>query len=95
MRAADGYFANGISVTTEAFKLIGGLYGVDALATWGGSSVKLQRVAGDGSTVLPVAASTDFSANGFATVNLPAGDYKLTIATATAVYVTVQRIPGE
>jgi hypothetical protein len=45
--------------------------------------------------VLSVAASTDFSANGFATVNLPAGDYKLTIATATAVYVTVQRIPGE
>jgi hypothetical protein len=74
---------------------MGGLYGVDAMATWGGGSVKLQRIAGDGSTLVSVSNGTDFTANGYAAVNLPSGDYKLVVATATGVYVNVRRIPGE
>ncbi|MGE3279683.1 MAG: hypothetical protein AB7H90_03505 [Alphaproteobacteria bacterium] len=93
MRPIDGYLATNISATTAAFKLRGGLYGVDAIATWGGGSVTLQRVAGDGSTM--VTAMTAFSANGYATAYLPPGDYKLAVATATGVYVNVRRIPGE
>jgi hypothetical protein len=45
MHAIDGYLASNIDATIAAFKLEGGLYGVDAMATWGSSSVKLQRVA--------------------------------------------------
>lgn len=95
MRAVDGYFAQGISATTAAFPLTGGKYGVDALATWGGGSVKLQRVAGDGSSLISVSSATDFTANGYATIDLPSGSYKLVIATATGVFVQIRRIPGE
>jgi hypothetical protein len=95
MRALDGYHASNISATTAAFTLAGGKHGVDAIATWGGGSVKLQRVAGNGSSLASVSSATDFSANGFATVDLPAGSYKLVVDTATGAYVQVRRIPGE
>lgn len=95
MRPVDGYTASNISASTAAFHLRGGLYGVDAVATWGGGSVKLQRLAADGTTYLSVASATDFTANGYTTVNLPPGDYKLIVATASAIYVSVRRIPGE
>jgi hypothetical protein len=94
-RAVDGYFANNISATTAAFPLAGGRYAVDALATWNAGSVKLQKIAGDGSTLVSVSSATDFTANGFATVDLPSGKYKLVVATATAASVVIRRIPGE
>jgi hypothetical protein len=93
MRACDGYHASNIAATTAAFPLMGGLYGVDAMATWGGGSVTLQKLAGDGSTY--VTAATAFAANGYVTVDLPAGNYKLVVATASGVYVNLRRIPGE
>lgn len=93
MRARDSYTASNIAATTAAFTLAGGLYGVDASATFGGGSITLQKLAGDGSTY--VTALTAFSAAGYATVNLPPGTYKIAIATASAVYVTITRIPGE
>lgn len=95
MRAVDGHSESNIAATTAAFKLTGGLYGVDAVGTWGGGSAKLQKLAADGSTYLSVSSGTDFTANGYSTVNLPAGSYKIVIATATAVYVNIRRIPGE
>lgn len=93
MRACDGYFAQNISATTAAFHLDGGKYGIDYIATWGGGSVTLQKMGADGSTY--VTAATAFSANGYVTVDLPSGTYKLAVATATAVYVDIRRIPGE
>ena len=87
-------FSN-IAASTAAFKLGGGRYGVDAVATWGGGSAKLQRLAGDGSTYLSVSSATDFGANGYATVDLTAGVYRFTIATATAIYLQLARIPSE
>lgn len=95
MRACDGYNAANISATTAAFPLLGGLYGVDCVATFSAGTVKLQKLAGDQSTYVSVSSGTDFSAAGYATVNLPAGTYKLTVATATAAYVQIRRIPGE
>ena len=95
MRAVDSYFASNISATTAAFALGGGKYGIVAMATWGGGSVKLQQVAGDGSTTVSVSSATDFTANGYATVDLPSDNYKLVVTTATGVYVQVRRIPGE
>jgi hypothetical protein len=94
-RARDSQTFTNISATTAAFQLQGGKYGVDAVATWGGGSAKLQRLAADGTTYLSVSSTTDFTANGFAAVDLPAGSYRFTIATASAAYLNVVRVPGE
>lgn len=82
-------FSN-ISATTAAFSLRGGLYAVTAKGTWGGGSATLQRLASDGSTY--VTALTAFAADGFQTLTLPPGTYKVAIATATAVYVDIVEI---
>lgn len=95
MRAVDGYKASNIDASTAAFALRGGKYAVCVEATFGGGSVKLQVLGPIGSTYFSVASGTDFTAAGFATVDLPAGMYRLTIATATAAYANITRIPGE
>ena len=93
MRAGDGYWASNISANTAAFVLRGGLYGVDVVAT-GTGTVTLEKLAGDGTTYVTALAA--FSTNGaYATVYLPPGTYKLAVATFTAVYAQVQRIPGD
>lgn len=98
MRAIDGKIISNASAATaqeSTFVLAGGLYAVYAAATWGGGSAKLQILLGDGSTYVSVSSATDFTANGYATVNLPAGSYRFTCATASALYLNVARIPGE
>jgi microcystin-dependent protein len=88
----DGQLFSNISANTSPFKLSGGQYGIDVVATFGGGSVKPQKLLGDGSTYASVSSGTDFSAAGYATINLPKGSYRLTIATATAVYASIARI---
>src|SRR5690349_6678108 len=90
---ADLQLFSNISATTSAFRLNGGKYGIDVVATFGGGSVKLQKLAGDASTYVSVSSATDFAAAGYATVDLPSGNYRLTIATASAVYVQLDHIP--
>jgi hypothetical protein len=82
-------FSN-ISATPAAFTLRGGQYGVTVHATWGGGSVTLQRLAVDGATY--VTCLTAFTADGYASVNLPSGTYQLGVATATGVYVDLVAI---
>jgi len=82
-------FAN-ISATTAAFVLKGGRYALQVIATWGGGSVTLQRMANDSSTYVTVLAP--FATNGYATIDLPVGTYKLTVATATGIYADIQSI---
>jgi hypothetical protein len=91
--AVDGKTFSNISANTAAFTLLGGKYAVAAIATFGGGSVKLQALGPDGSTYLSVASGTDFTAAGYGTVDLPPGQYRFTIATATAVYASVYRVP--
>lgn len=86
----ERYYFENISATTAAFILKGGLYGVTANATWGGGSVTLQRLAADGSTY--VTCLTAITADGYATVSLPPGTYKLAVATASAIYVDITAI---
>lgn len=95
MRAVDGYnLDNGSDATDQVvFALSGGKYGITAIGTWGGGSLTLERLAGDGSTW--VTAATAITADGFVAVELPRGSYRFTIATATAVYVGIERIPGD
>ena len=79
-----------ISATPATFTLRGGQYGVTANATWGGGTLTLQRLAVDG--VSYVTCLTAFTADGYASVNLPSGTYRLLVATATAIYVDVVAI---
>jgi len=79
-----------ISANTAPFTLRGGNYGITVSATFGGGSVTLQRLATDGTTY--VTCVTAFTAAGYASANLPSGTYRLTIATATAVYADVVSI---
>jgi hypothetical protein len=66
-----------IGATTAAFGLSGGVYGVTCVgATFG--TVTLQILGEDGSTYLT--ALPAFAANGYATVSLPAGTYKIAVA---------------
>jgi len=97
-------FSN-ITVTTSPFILVGGGYLVSISATFGGGSVKLQVLGPDGSTYLDIKQPFDnagteqddvistWSANGAKLMPLGPGQYRLTIATATAVYANIDRIP--
>jgi len=78
-----------ISATPAAFGLPGGLYGLTVMGT-GFGTVTLQRLAPDGSTY--VTCLTQFSANGYASAQLPSGKYQLTVATATAIYADIVAI---
>lgn len=91
--AVDGFGFSNIAASTSAFKLKGGRYGVTAAATFGGGSVKLQRLTLDGSTYVSMASAGDFTAAGGSILDLPPGTYRFTIATASAVYAEVQGIP--
>lgn len=93
MRSADGIGFTNINATPDDFELAGGKYGIAVVATWGGGSVQLQKVGPDGSTLLPV--MTAFTDDGYVTADIPRGTYQLTIATATGIYASVERIPGE
>lgn len=77
--------------TDVTFRLLGGLYGIMANATWGGGNVTLKGLSSDGTTYVTVA--TAITADGYATVYLPAGFYKADITTATALYLTIVPIP--
>ena len=94
--ATDSYNVQNVSATPATFNLLGGKYAVTAEATWGGGSAKLQIQSpklGPAATFISVNSSTDFAANGFFVLDLPAGTYQITIATATAVYLSIVGLP--
>lgn len=69
----------------------GGKASFQAEATWGGGSAKLQGKLPNG-TAYDVAT---LSANGVSSVlDLPAGEYRVLIATATAVYAKLVHVPA-
>ena len=82
-------FSN-ISATTSQFTLLGGWYGLTAHATWGGGNATLQRLAADGSTW--VTAATAITADGLSVVQLPGGQYRVAITTASAVYIDITSV---
>jgi hypothetical protein len=92
--ASEGQFFQNVAATTAQFPLRGGKYGIDATATFGGGSVKFQKLLGDGVTFQSVSSATDFTAAGYAVIDLPPGQYRFTIATATAVFAAVTRVPS-
>jgi hypothetical protein len=81
-----------IVATTAAFALRGGKYAIAANAT-GSGTMGLQMQGADGVTFIAV--HTAFAAvTGFVTVDLPPGQYKFVIATFTAVYASICRVPS-
>ena len=94
MRAtADGQLFANIAATTSGFALSGGLYSLNAVATWGGGNVALQVLGPDATTW--ITALTALTANGGTTGYLPSGQYRVAVTTATAVYAALSRIPGD
>lgn len=70
-----------LNTTPDTFNLDAGVYGLTLAATvWG--TAALQRVFPGG---ILVTVLTAFAANGYATVQLPAGRYQLTAAGITAL----------
>jgi hypothetical protein len=90
--ATEAKLFSNIAATTAAFALLGGRYVVTVSATFGGGSVKFQILGPDNATFISIGA--DFTAAGVATVDVPPGQFRLTIATATAVFASICRVPN-
>lgn len=90
MGYATGTRIANTSTSSGAFDLEAGQYGVTVNATFGGGSVTLQKLSHDGATYVTCLAA--FTAAGYATVNLPRGTYRFTVATATAVYAAIEPV---
>jgi hypothetical protein len=89
MAYTKGLHFKNISATPGPFDIQSGQYGVTVKGT-GFGTVTLQRLSSDASTY--VTCLTAFSQNGYQTVNLPDGTYKLTIASASAVYADIEPV---
>lgn len=60
--------------TGNPYKVIaGGLYALSVVATWNGSTAKLQILGPDGATYQDIDAALSFTANGIQGVDLPGG----------------------
>lgn len=90
MSAAEAKQFSNISATTAAFPLLGGKYGLDISATWSSGNAQVETLAIDGSTWLNVGSAV--TANGTSTYDLPAGQYRIGISSATAVYAALTKI---
>jgi hypothetical protein len=80
-------------VTTPTFKLKGGRYAIDAVAT-GTGTFGLQRLALDGVTWIPVHTAFTTGANFLSPLDLPAGSYRVVDTVVTALYFEVSGIFG-
>jgi len=93
MRAAESVqFANQAAGNLGPFTLYGGYYQV-ALAATGSGTAQLETLGPDGATWLNV--GSDLTANGVAYFYCAPGEYRLTVATFTAVYASITRVPTE
>jgi hypothetical protein len=94
VNVTDSKSFSNISAATAGFSIKGGYYVCAAIATWGGGSVDFQALGPDASTWLALPTAVHFTANGMAAAgNLPPGQYRFNVTTATAVYVSCAAIP--
>lgn len=95
MRAPDGFSYSSLgNANSDSFKLVGGAYAMDAIASWGGGSLTLQRLGPDGATF--ITAATALTADGTTgSLALPPGTYRILATTAAGIWVSISRIPGE
>lgn len=94
MRAHESVNFQNIAADTANFTLTGGAYVLDAVGNFNSGSVTLQRLGPDGATFFT--AATALSAVGTSgSLALPPGIYKIAVANATGLSVSVIRIPAE
>jgi hypothetical protein len=86
-------FSN-IAATTAGAAFLGGKAASTVHATFGGGNVQWQTLALDGTTWINVGSS--ITADNFVVLgDLPPGQYRLSVTTATAVYAALTTITGE
>lgn len=85
MRGANITLLSNASATGSAFAWPGGRGYFTAEATWGGGTVKLQFKTLNSTTYIDVT-SVSLTANGGVAFELPPGEIRANVATATAVY---------
>lgn len=96
MRAQEGWvpFNNAAAGTVASKYLAGGKYAVIFSGT-GTGTVDIKRLGPDGSTYLACGVTQITATAGYQVIDLPPGTYEAIIATFTANYLQVVRIPGE
>ncbi len=82
---------NGGAANSAVFALKGGKYAVVTKST-GAGTIDLMILAADNSTYLAVITQIT-AVTGYATVDLPPGQYRLDIAGFTANYISVTSVP--
>ena len=90
MSATESKQFSNIVATTLQFPIAGGKYGLEISATWGSGNVQVETLSLDSSTWLNVGSAV--TANGVSTYDLPAGQYRIGISSATAVYAALTTI---
>lgn len=89
--AFDGHFESNVAAGTYSFNLRGGKYWLETKST-GSGTIDLKKLGPDGSTY--TARATQITATaGQQTLELPPGSYQLVVATFTANYLEISRIP--
>jgi len=99
--ASEGQVFSNVSTNQGPFNLKGGRYLVEMIATWNSGNITLDALGPDGTTFLTVntlsggtSGAAKLSANGTFVVDLPPGEYRFTITTATAAYLALASVPG-
>lgn len=87
-------FTNAAAGTSATFELRGGKYMVAFNGT-GTGTVDVQRLGPDGVTFIACGVTQITATTGAQTLDLPPGQYRVVIATFTANYVAIERVPGE
>lgn len=95
MRAQEAVrpFVNAAAATV-LFELRGGTYTIDFNGT-GAGTVDVKRLGPDGSTYIACGVTQITAVTGTQTLDLPPGQYEAIIATFTANYLTICRVPKE
>lgn len=95
MRAVDGYKLQNVAAATYGpFPLQGGIYAWATKST-GSGTIDLKLILPDGTTALAVATQITATAGFQTSMYLPPGSYEIVIATFTANYVALTRVPTE
>lgn len=95
MRANESVvpFSNAAAATVT-FELIGGRYAITYKGT-GTGTVDVAILGPDGTTYIACGVTQITATTGYQIIELPPGQYRAVIATFTANYLTLTRIPGE
>jgi hypothetical protein len=95
MTPVEAVLFSNIAATTAAFRLKGGYYQLDTVASaYGTNGVELQILGPDASTYLSMPTAMKRTTNGTIAGYCPPGQYKLTLdASVTAAYCVVAGVP--